>query len=258
MEETGKRRRKRIFYPRGSWFPLQNEVFETVFPKLRGNRSRQLYIAMYEFAQRQQSKPFSANLTDLGKMIDCDSRTARACIIELVKRGFVKMAHEGGKLRSRTDKPKFTVPLGTEDLDPGFWFPVPRFLVTDYLPKYKGSLVLIALLYHQHMSWKDYCWPGVQRLVKVLGMNRRSVYAYLNKMGHEHRWKRLGTGLPWPLAITYSPDGKRRRFSVRAAQFYIPPGRKKAVVKLREEFAVYFGYRRKPPSTAPKETNSDR
>jgi hypothetical protein len=245
LEETVKRRPNRIFYPRGSWFPLQNEVFETVFPKLREKRSPYLYIALYRRAQRHPLKPFSANLTDLGKMIHSDSRTVRSCIIKLVGEGFVRMDYEGRKLRSRTDKAELTVPLAAKKLESGGWFPVPKFLVTDYLPKYQGSVVLIALLYHQHFRWKDYCWVGVETLSKVLGMKERRVYAYLHTMGHEHLWKRLGTGLPWPLKITYSPDGKQRHFSVRAAQYYTPLGRKKPVVKLREEFAVHFGYQKK-------------
>ena len=241
-EVTSKLRRKRIFYPPSSWFPLQSIAFETVFPKLLRKRSAHLYIAMYERTQRQQCKSFAANLTDLGKLIDCDSRTVRPCIIELVRKRFVKMVYEGSNRRSRTDKPRFTVPLAMESLDPGFWFPVPRFLVTQYLKKFKGSIVLIALLYHQHLMWKRDCWPGAQRLTRILGMNSRTVYAYLNTMGHQAPWERLGNGLPWPLAISYSPDGKTRHYSVRAAQFFTPPGGTKPAVKLRQEFAIHFGY----------------
>jgi hypothetical protein len=245
MEETYKLQTNRVLYPHGSWFPLKSEVFKSVLPTLRKNRSPHLYLAMYEFARHKPSKSFSANLTDLGKMIDCDLRTARSCIIELVENGFVDMVEIGGDLRSRTDKAKFRVPLADENLDHGFWFPVPKFLVTEYMPTYTGSVLLVSMLYHQHMGWNRYGWAGVTTLSKELGMKKRRVFDYMHTMGHEHLWKRLGTGLPWPLEITYSPDRETRRFSVRAAQYYLPFGRKKRVVKLQEEFAAHFGYQNK-------------
>lgn len=233
-------RPNRILYPSRSWFPLQKDVFETVFPHLRKSRSAHLYMAMYERARRHPSKPFAANLTDLAKMINCDARTVRSCIVELVGEGCVRIVDKGGKLRSRTHKTTFSVVLAAKKLEAGGWFPVLRFLVTDYLRKYNGSLLLIALLHYQHLKWRRDCWVGINTLATNLGLNRRTAFSYLNTMGHEARWKRLGTGLPWPLQISYSPDMERRRFSVRAAQFYIPLGQKKPVVKLREEFAIHF------------------
>lgn len=257
-EETAERRRQRIRYPSGSWFPLQNDVLDSVFPGLREHRSRQLYLTMYEYVQRPRSKGLRANLTDLSKLIDCDVRTARSCIVELVGEGFVTMRDEGGKLRSRTEKTIFAVPLAKEKLDTGHWFPVPRFLIKDYLPTYPGSVVLIALLYFQHLKWKRYCWPSVNTLVRVLGIKRRLMYDYLNTMGHEARWKRLGTNLPWPLETSYSPDRRKRHFSVRAAKFYTLPGRKKPLVRLREEFAIHFGHRRKAAANTTEHVHSDR
>jgi hypothetical protein len=242
-EGTAERIRQRIHYPSGSWFPLKNEVFGSVFPKLREHRSRQLYLAMYEYVQRPRPKPLMANLNDLSEMINCDPRTARRCVVELVGEGLVTVVDEGGRLRSR-EKATFAVPLAKEELNTGHWFPVPRFLVTHYSRTFPGSVVLISLLYHQHMKWRPYCWPGVKKLVSILGMKPRSIYDSLNKMGHETTWKRLGTNLPRPLQIRYSPDGKHRRFVVRAAEFYVPPGRNKPVVKLSEEFAIHFGYQR--------------
>jgi hypothetical protein len=238
-EDKRKRRLKRIRYPPSSWFPLQNKVV-SVFSQLREKRSPHLYMAMYERVQRNPSKPFRANISDLSKIGNCDPRTARRCIVELVGEGFVTMVDKGGKLRSRTHKTRFVVPLAEESLGSGHWFPVPRFLVTHYLRKFEGSIVLIALLYHQHLRWKRDCWPGVRRLAKFLGIKPRRVYAYLNTMGHQARWKRLDIGLPWPLEISYSADRKTRHFSVRAAQFYIPDEGTKPVVKLREEFALHF------------------
>lgn len=251
MTDAAEARPRRIHYPHGSWFPLQKEVFVSVFPELTKKRSVDLYLAMYERARhRQPPQPFAANLNDLAKMINCDARTVRPCITELVGQGFVEMSDEGGKLRSRTRKTEFTVPLAEQRLEAGNWFPVPRFFVTDYISRFAGSLVLIALLYHQHMkTWRRDCWPGVERLGEMLNLKKRTVFSYLNQAGHENRWKGLKTGLPWPVKISYSPDGKTRHYSVRAAQIFTPQGRKKPVVRMREEFAVHFGFVEKDAKT---------
>jgi hypothetical protein len=235
---------RRIVYPHGSWFALRNAVFEHVIPALLEKRSPHLYLAMYERAQRNPSKSFRANYNDLAEMVNCDARTARHCIRELLRRHFVKEV-KGGKLRSRTDKPKYKVHLADESLDSGEWFPVPRFLVTQYLRKYEGSAVLFAVLSIQHLKWRSEAWAGLKHYADMLGMKPRRVYAYLTAMAHQSRWEKLGTNLPRPLELTYSSDGKRRHFSVRAAQFYIPHGRQQPAVKLSEEFKAYFGLGRK-------------
>jgi hypothetical protein len=247
-----KPRETRILFPPGSWIPVPKEVFEEVLPKVVRKLAAHLYIAMYERACRNRSKPFAANLHDLSEYIKCDPRTARRCIMELCRKDFVEMVYGEWKLRSRTDKPKFRVPLSEVELEAGGWVPVPRFLVTRYLPRFRGSLLLIILLYYQHLSWKNYCWPGAAALQRKTRWQPRTVYHALNVMGHQRRWERLGTGLPWPLEITYSPDRKTRRFSVRAVRFYRPPGRKKPVVSLTDEFAIHFGYR-KPTATVEDE-----
>jgi hypothetical protein len=165
-------------------------------------------------------------------MLDYDARTVRKAIGELIGEGFVKF--------SGRDDERLVVPLATGRLDARGWFPVPRFLVTDYLRAYPGSIVLIALLFHQHLKWLDHCWTGVPRLSKVLGIKRRSIYAHLNVLGHKKRWERLNTGLPWPLKISYSKTGEIRHFSVRFANFFTPDDRMKPVVALQEEFANHF------------------
>jgi hypothetical protein len=235
-------REQRVLYPPGSWMPVQNEVFAKVFPNLKQRRAAHLYMAMYERATRVRSRELAMNLRQLSELIKCDPRTVRKCIIELLRGGCVEMVHKGGSLRSRTDKPRFRVPLSELDLAPGGWVPVPRFLVTRYLQEFPGSLLLIILLHIQHFHWMDYCWIGLEGLQKFLNWKPRTIYRDLNLMGHKHRWEKLRTDLPWPLRITYSPNKEKRNFSVRAAQFYLPGGRHKRVVRLSDEFASHFGY----------------
>lgn len=246
IHEKRRRAETRILFPPDSWMPVQNDVFTQVFPALEKHRAPHLYMAMYERARRSQTGKFAANLQDLSELIDCDPRTARNCVIELCQKGFVKMVYQGGAARSRTDKPKFRVPLAELDLAPGGWAPIPRFLVNRYLPAFPGSLLLIVLLHIQHFRWQTHSWVGVTGLRKITKWRPRTIYRALNLMGHRKRWEQLRTGLPWPLRITYSPDGKTRHFSVRAVRYYLPPGRKKRVVGLSEEFAIYFGYRKVP------------
>lgn len=238
-------RGQRIFYPPDSWMPVPNEVFGEIFPLLKEHRAPHLYIAMYERARRVRSREFTANLRELSELIKCDPRTARRCVIELVRNRFIEMSHIGGALRSRTKKPKFRVPLSENDLAPGGWVPVPRFLVNAYLQEFPGSLLLIILLYFQHLHWKETCWVGITGLRKIVNWQPRTIYRALNLMGHERRWEKLRTGLPWPLEISYSQSGATRHFSVRAVRYYLPTGRQKRVVKLSDEFAAHFGYRKK-------------
>jgi hypothetical protein len=236
---------RRIFYPPHSWIPLHFDVIGEVFPELQENRSAQLYIALYERARRVRSGEIAMSIRELSELIDCDPRTARKCISELVGEGFVIIDYEGRKLRSRTNKTRFRVPLSELSLESGKWFPIPRFLVTDYLKAFPGSLLLIIVICFQHRYWKRRCWLSMRFLEKTTNWSRRQIYHALNLMGHEHKWKKLDTQLPWPLEITYSLDRESRRFSVRAVDYYRPLGRQKRAVGLSEEFATHFGFRNK-------------
>ena len=220
--------------------PVHHDVVKRVLPKLVRERSAHLYLAMYERSRRYSSQRFAANLTDLSRLIDCDPRTARECIIELCRGKFVEMVHKGGRKRSRTDKPIFRVPASDFDLESGNWFPVPKFLVTEYIPKFAGSLLLVILLYFQHLKWQPYCWVGVSGLQQKIKWATRTIYDALNRLGHRKKWERLNTDLPWPLEISYSPDRTKRRFTVRAVKYYRPKGRKTNVVALTKEFAEWY------------------
>ncbi len=235
--------------------PVHNDVVGKVFPKLDESRSAHLYMAMYARARQTRSKQFAMSLRELGELIGCDWRTARNCIIELVRKGFVKMNYEGMPLRSRTHKTEFRIPLSEIALTSGRWFPIPRFLVTRYFQAYPGSLLLIIVVFFQHQKWKNQCWLSMQFLERTTNWSRRKIYAALNRMGHKHRWEKLGTELPWPLEISYPENRESRRFSVRAVHYYRLPDRPKRLVGLSKEFASYFGYREATPGTEEETEN---
>jgi hypothetical protein len=237
-------REQRIFYPANSWMPVQSAVLRKVFPKLRQHRAAHLYMAMYERATRVGPREFAMNLRELSELIECDPRTVRKCIVELCQKGFIDMVHKGGAKRSRTDKPRFRVPLSESELAGGEWFPIPRFLVTKYMQAFPGSLLLIILISFQHIEWNDHCWVGVSALRRIIRWKPRTIYSALNLMGHKHRWEKFGTDLPWPLEIRYSTNWERRHFSVRVVQYYLPPGHRHRVVGLSKEFETHFGYRK--------------
>jgi hypothetical protein len=233
----------RIRFPSDGWIPVNNSVFECVFPFLTNKRSAQLYMAMYNMAQHSRTGEFSACLQDLARVTACDPRTVRKCIIELSSRNVVLMSNWRGTSRSRTRKPRFRIPLFDQGLVNGHWTPVPRFLVTHYLPKMSGALILLILLYHQHMSWRNDCWPGVGRLERLTNWSKRTVYHTIHSMGNRKRWDALNTGMPRPLAVTWEKavtEQEFRHFSVRAVNYYFSERQNCRVVGLSEEFGKAF------------------
>ncbi len=243
--ESAKRPREanRIRYPPSSYFPMLGEVIHNVLPALNESRAAQLYLAMYHEARCSNSREFPAHLSDLNAWTRSDHRRVRRCIRELKRNNFVKLV-DWGELRSRSHKPRWRVPLAEFDLSGGGWFPVPRFLITDYLAAFPGSLLLIIFLFYQHHGWRNHCWPGVRHLAKLTGWQTRTVYHAIHLMGHRRPWERLGTGLPRPLEITWWPSkqgGETRHFRVRAVHYSSIPGHELPVVNLTTEFAEHFG-----------------
>jgi hypothetical protein len=123
---------------------------------------------------------------------------------------------------------------------------VPRFFIYDFPRVYPKSILLVILLWHQHIGWHNSCWPGVTRLTKLTGWSSRSVYLALNTMGRKRHWDIFGLNLPLPLEIWTNVDkhGKEHRhFRVRAV-FYEPKrGRGRSAVMLTKEFATLFNVR---------------
>jgi hypothetical protein len=252
--ENAKRSREenRIRYPPSSWIPVPAEFFRQVLPALEETRAAGLLLTMHVMVRSSRERRLRANLTDLSAQMHCDSRIVRRCLDELGDKSLVVRVHRGTK-RSRSDKPRWRVPLSEFALSAGGWVPVPRFLITHYLPVFPGSLLLIILLFYEHHGWRNDCWPGVGHLAELTGWKSRTVYRALNLMGHRHRWERLGTGLPWPLEVTWRPSkkgGEIRHFRVRAVHYHSRPGYRHPVVSLTREFGEYFGLLKKPASPA--------
>lgn len=225
------------------WTPVRREVFKEVLPRLRHRRGALLYLVMYDLAWRSKKLRVRANLTDFSRWTGLEVRTIRKCIDELQSEGFIVLVH-GGRLRSRERKPRWRVPLAEFDFSKkGPWTPVPRFILQRYFRAYPKSVLLVILLWHQHIGWHNDCWPGVARLALRTGWSRRAVYNGLNSMGHRHRWAKLRTGLPWPLEISYrqSRSGREvRHFRVRFYNYHRKKSLGHSVVALDQEFRNFF------------------
>lgn len=230
----------RITIPDDCWMPLGNEFIDQILPALKRRRSAHVYLAMYQLSRKHKARRFAANLTDLAKLTGRDPRTVRDCVIELCQEGFVKITSDEGPTRSRTTKTIFRVPGSELELKSGNWFPVPTFLVTKYLPTFAGSLLLVPLLYYQHLQWKRFSWVGIATLHNKTRWPVRTIYDALNRMAYRRKWESQNTGLPKPLTISVSPDGERRRFSVSAVNYYRPDGQKKTFVSLSREFSDWY------------------
>ena len=120
---------------------------------------------------------------------------------------------------------------------------MPTYLLYRYLPAYGNSLLLAVLLWHQHIGWNNWSWPGVPRLATVMNWSRPRVYGALQTMGDPRRWKGLNTGLPTPLERKWrrrnDGTGVGRHFHVRGVEYGNQSGR--GVVGLDMEFSQFFG-----------------
>ena len=181
-----------------------------------------------------------------------DQRTVSPCLYELLKTKVIRCGHLG-KNRSRTDKPRWTVPLTQFELEEGCWVPIPRILIHKYLPAYPRAILLVILLWHQHMSWRNECWPGMKRLADYTGWSKRKVYSALRELGDENEWHNYCPDLPWPLEITFrlNKHGKKsRHYHVRAVVYEPKKGRGFTTYRLSEQFAGFFGVKKAAKPTA--------
>jgi hypothetical protein len=106
-------------------------------------------------------------------------------------------------------------------------------------------VILSVLLWHQHIGWRNDCWPGIQRLCNLTGWNRRTVYDALRTLSNNGEWKQITEHLPRPLNISRTPDQQSRHFRVLALDYAQEEKRrnKRSTVSLTPEFAKHFGVR---------------
>jgi hypothetical protein len=212
MTSANNWRQVRVLYPLRFWTPVRREVFTDVLSQLEEKRAAHTYLVLYDKSWRESNHELLATVRTIAKWTRLDERTVRRCLDELTAKGFLTLAREG-HLRSRSNAPVWRVPLADFDFEKqGPWTPVPTYFLYRYFQAYGNSVLLPVLLWHQHIGWKNWGWPGTPRLAKLMNWSRPRVYGALKAMGTEARWKELDTGLPWPLGVC-------PRISLRCAEF---------------------------------------
>ena len=219
----------RVQIPAKRWTPFRNEVFKEALGELEENGAAALYLRLYDKAYHRPSKGVAATLRQLSDWMNMDERVVKKCLAELRAKGLIRRVLAGIP-RSSVNLDVWEIPLANFDLTQEPWTPVPRVLIQKYLPAFTGSPLLPMLLYHQHMSWNNFCWPGVTTLSKRLNWSATRVNDSLRTMFDKDTWYSRYPELPRPLrCIPVRTNGKwRRRFKVRAV-YYDRSGRKPTV-----------------------------
>jgi hypothetical protein len=157
----------RVRFPMRYWTPMRREVFEEVLPKLQFGRTALIYLILYDRRWRDSNREVRGDFADVSRWTGMDSRTIEKCLAELISNGFITQVRSGQQ-RSRTNKPTWKVPLADFDFKKqGPWTPIPGFIVERYCRVYPGAVLLPVLMWHQHIGWQDWCWPGVPRLATL-------------------------------------------------------------------------------------------
>ena len=209
--------KSRVLIPYPFWTPVRNEVFADLLGSLKNNNSALVYLSLYDWAWHSSAKQVSATVAELARATRLDARTVTKCLQELENRNLIDLVDDG-VLRSQINKPCWQVPLVEFQLKNQKWTPIPRFLITNYCRAFPNAVLLVVLLYFQHMSWNNFCWVGVKTLSERIGWSRSRVRRALRLMNNPNRWKQQTSGaLPVPLKIT--TENQWRRYRVLAV-FY--------------------------------------
>jgi hypothetical protein len=211
----------RVQIPKAQWTPFRNEVFAEKLGDLEENRAAALYVFLYDRAYHRPSKAVATTVRELSRWLNMDPRVVQKCLHELSKNGLIRKIRSGVP-RSRINKDVWKVPLSAVDLKEDSWTPIPRVLIQKYLPADPNAVLLPVLLYHQHLSWNNYCWVGVTTIRKRLNWSASRVRDSLRSMFDENAWYSLHPDLQWPLRriLVKNDKGERRRhFKVRAVHY---------------------------------------
>jgi hypothetical protein len=233
----------RVFFASKYWTPARRDVFEQVLPTLAQPLTQVLYLQFYDRVWHDPGKVVEATMSDLAEWTGADARTLRRCVERLFRENFL-VCSERGHSKSRTRKPRWKVPLAEFELSGRGtpWTPIPRFFITEYFRCYQPSVILSVLLWHQHIGWKNDCWPGIKRLCKLLGWAPRTVYDALRSLGKQKEWERISQDLPRPLEISQTAQQRTRHFRVLAVVYEKKQKRnQRSSVSLTPEFAQRFG-----------------
>ena len=242
----------RILIPDGYWTPIPWEVFTHKLSRLSSLRVAVVYLVLLDRANHSKRQgEVAASIAKISNWAKVDRRVVAECIEELRDHGMVLIV-SAGTPRSRSDPPRYQVPLGSHDLRKGAWVPVPRFLIQEYCTAYHPAVVLLLFLATQTIRSRDDCYVGKQKLSERLNCSQQTVYRAIRRMGHT--WEKKFKKLPQPLAITYAHKGtkdERRHYSVRAVVFIRKKGKPPKML-LAPEFKKHF----KIPGTFSSEKTS--
>jgi hypothetical protein len=237
---SAKQKRIRIELASKAWTAVHQRVFERVLPSV-SPAAQVVYLVLLDRIWHERPKRVAAGEADLVRWTGLDQRTVNRCLTELYCKAKVIRCVYPGKKGSRMHRPLWTIPLTRFELADGNWVPVPRILIHKYLPAFPSAILLIIILKHQHMSWRNECWPGVSRLAQYTGWSKRKVYDAVKQMANEEKWKKCHPDLPWPLEMTWRKNphgGKSRRYSIRAVVY--ERRRRGTIFRLSEQSAKFF------------------
>jgi hypothetical protein len=236
-------------YPAKYWTPVKNEVLLKSLGKLSSNADAVVFLVLYDRIWHRETKTISASVADIARWTKLDPRTVELSLSRLIKAQYLD-CERLGTARSRTDKPRWTLPtISNFKWKDGGWTPVPRFIFQDYIPRYKKSVLIPILIYHQQLGWRNDAWPGMETLSRITGWSKRSVYEALYVMSKEKEWEKVKSDLPvppLPLQITesYKHGRNLRHYRVLALYYHRPDSDKKRCVSLSKPFEKCYGIAR--------------
>jgi hypothetical protein len=239
--------RRRILIPRKHWTRIINRVFDEELREFRENQAAAVYLFLIDRADHSSTKAVAITRAELAAAIRMDERVVKNCLDELSAVGFIELQRTGIS-HSRINKDVWRVPA-VEEVHTEPYTPVPRLIITEYIPAFHSAALLPVLLRHQHLSWNNWCWMGIAKLSKILNWSPNRVRDALGAMGTESGWKAKGTGLPRPVqmkTVTRSKKGKYytntvRHYQVLAVEYTLESDMRLRRVFIPEAFRDRFG-----------------
>jgi hypothetical protein len=243
--------RKRILIPRGHWTPFPERVFTDELRRLKQNGGAALYLHLIDAASHRPSPLISTTRAQLAATVNMDERVIKNCLDELRSHKFIQLRNEG-VAHSHVNMNCWLVPAAHKNSLADGWTPIPRLLVSEYLPVYRNAALLSVLLYFQHMGWNNDCWMGVEKLGEVLNWSPGRIRDALRTMATESGWSSLKTGLPRSLSVRTVKQSKPanasytstvRHYRVLAMEYTTQQQRFRRSVYIPKEFRDRFGIR---------------
>jgi hypothetical protein len=247
-----RQKRRRILVADNHWTAMRSQVFIKIFPTLRKKQSALVFSILFDRCFHSRSGNVHATRAQIARWAGLDDRTVNDCLKELRDQGYVKRVRRG-TLRSRTDTPRWKVPLADFELvDNKLWFFVPRFFFTKYCRKYRNAVVLLSVMYAHHLGWNNRPTIGVTKIAEFLNWSPSRVCRAFRTLGNDHNWRSVTTKLPRLLQIKkqLTKSGKvKPYFSVLAVEY--KGTLRRGTVQVARDFAEHFDIPVMPGFTTP-------